>query len=349
MVVDPRNADQVALATRAWVRSNVEGATDAAWLGPLVAATGGMSTFIWFGQLQGSALPHELRAPLAIRVFGDPHEDVALERETGVLGFVAACDFPAPLPLASARASDGDANPVGLPWMVLPHVPGDPLLTVISKAPWGALARLRELAAIQAALHAIPVAGCPLPSTGALVDRWFAHRGPEIEGPDDPRANALLAALRERADVVRHEHPVVCHGDFHPLNVLSRKVGSRWEHVIIDWTDAVVGDRHFDVSRTLALFSVASIAAESRAERMGLRVAAPLLVRTYRRAYESFSPLEPDRLAYWSAAHLLRGWAQITVLHQGGYGMSRADTDAIPLSVADALIARAEQELASVD
>ncbi len=35
--------------------------------------------------------------------------------------------------------------------------------------------------------------------------------------------------------------------------------GAEWEHWIIDWTDATLGDRHFDVARTLALFTVASL------------------------------------------------------------------------------------------
>jgi len=305
-----------------------------------------MTTYIWFGRLHGGDLPEPFRGPLALRVFGDPGEDVTLARERGILDFVAGHGYPAPVPLAAVPSAP--ANPVGLPWMVLPHVPGDPLLSVVAKAPWAAPARLRELAALQAQLHEMPTAGCPLAEDGPLVDRWFARRGSEIEGVATARSRAVFETLRRRAGIVRDEEPVVCHGDFHPLNVLTEHRDGKWHHVIIDWTDAVVGDRHFDVARTLALFGVAAIAASSKAERVGLRVAAPYLTRTYRRAYERDHPLDPDRLRYWTAVHLLRGWAQITHLHEGAYSMARADTEQVSMTVAAALLGRAERAVAAL-
>jgi aminoglycoside phosphotransferase (APT) family kinase protein len=343
---DPKQPGEIADATLRWIRDNVPGGGDASWDGLLTPATGGMSTYIWFGRLRGGDLPESFRGPLALRVFGDPDEDATLERERGILDFVVAHGYPAPTPLAAVPSAE--ANPVGLPWMVLPHVPGDPLATVMVKELLSVPARLRELAELQARLHAMPIAGCPLDDDGPLVDRWFVRRGPEIESVATARSRAVLDTLRRRAGIVRDEEPVVCHGDFHPLNVLSDHRNGTWHHVVIDWTDAVVGDRHFDVARTLALFGVASIAASSTAERVALRVASPHLVRIYRRAYERAHPLDPDRLRYWSAAHLLRGWAQITHLHEGAYSLNRANTDEVSMSVADALLRRAERTVASL-
>jgi aminoglycoside phosphotransferase (APT) family kinase protein len=130
--------------------------------------------------------------------------------------------------------------------------------------------------------------------------------------------------------------------------VLSSRRGKQWHHVVIDWTEAVVGDRHYDVARTLVLFRLAAIAASSPAERIGLRAVAPALVRIYQREYARAHPLETDRLRYWSAAHLLRGWAQITRLHEGAYATTRATTDAIPLSVAELVLSRAEHAASSL-
>ena len=347
MACDPRQADQIAAATLRWVQDNIAGGAGARWVAPLDAADAGMTTFIWFGQLRGEELPTSYRLPIALRVFGTIDEDETLVREHSILGFVAARGFPAPVPLAAIPSGPG--NPVGLPWMVLPRVSGEPLLTVIGQAPWTAPRRLHELADLQARLHAIPVDGCPLPATGALVDRWLARRGPEIRSIANARANTVLSRLEQRADVVRDEQPVVCHGDFHPLNVLSARTAAGWQHVVIDWTEAVVGDRHFDVARTLALFRVAWIAASSPAERLVLRAAGPGLVRIYRRAYQRAAPLERDRLAYWSAAHYLYGWWQITQLHEAAFESTRASVDAVPLSAADAVLALAEREAASLD
>jgi aminoglycoside phosphotransferase (APT) family kinase protein len=287
-----------------------------------------MTTFIWFGQLVGGDLPAAYRRPLALRVFGTVAEDEVLQQEHAVLEFVAARDYPVPVPVAAVPI--GPDNPVGLPWMALPRIEGDPLLTVIGRALWAAPRRLRELAALQVRLHAIPVAGCPLPAQGALVDRWLDRRGPDIAARQDSRANAVLAGLTRQAGIVRDEQPVVCHGDFHPLNVLSRRDDAGWHHVVIDWTDAAVGDRHFDVARTLGLFRLASIAASSAIERTVLRAAGPGLARVYRRAYERGAPLDGDRIRYWTAAHFLWGWWQITQLHDGAFESTRADTESLP-------------------
>ena len=336
----------MAAAAADWVHENVAGGAGAAWLGPLVAADAGMTTFIWFGRLEGDELPAAWREELALRVFGTVEEDEVLQLEHSILGFVAAADYPVPVPLAAVPT--GPQNPVGLPWMVLPRVPGDPLLAVITRAPWAAPARLRELAALQVRLHAIPVSGCPLPAEGALVDRWLERRGPVVTALDNPRANAVFAGLVQHAAVVRDENAVVCHGDFHPLNVLSRRDHAGWHHVVIDWTDAVVGDRHFDVARTLALFRVAWVVGGSAVERSVLKVAGPGLARIYRKAYEREATLDPDRLAYWSAVHFLYGWWQISQLQAGAFEMTRAESDFAPPALADSLLTYAEQALATL-
>jgi aminoglycoside phosphotransferase (APT) family kinase protein len=347
MPCDPTQADAVADAALAWIRAHVPGAPDAAWAGPLEPAAEGFSTFIWFGRLRGVGLDDRWCEPVALRVYGSADDDVVLEREHAILGYVAGHGYPVAVPIVAVPARD-TGNPVGLPWMVLPRIEGRSLLAVISSAPWAAPARLRELAALQARLHAIPVAGCPLAADGALVDRWLGERGPDIEAITSDRARAVLDTLRERAGCVRVEQRVVCHGDFHPLNVLSRRDGSAWRNVVIDWTDATVGDRHFDVARTLALFRVASIAAGSRAERVGLRVGGPARGWPYRRADERSCPLDATRLAYWTAAHYLYGWWQIRQLHEVAFDATRASTQDLPLAVADQVLARAEQAIGRV-
>lgn len=343
---DPRNQAEIAAATLDWVHQHVPGGGGARWVAPLTAADAGLTTFIWFGQLAGDELPAEYRQQLALRVFGTTADDETLQREHSILHFVASFDFPVPVPLAAVPT--GPHNPVGLPWMVLPRVPGDPLLAVIGRAPWAAPRRLRELAELQVHLHSIPVAGCPLPAQGALVDRWISRRGPDITSMQNARASAVLDGLIRSADIVRDEDAVVCHGDFHPLNVLSRSYGAGWHHVVIDWTDAVVGDRHFDVARTIGLFRVASIAASSPIERTVLRAAGPGLARIYRRAYERGAPLDRDRLGYWSAVHFLYGWWQITQLHKGAFEATRAETAAVPQSLADAVLSLAEHAVAAL-
>jgi aminoglycoside phosphotransferase (APT) family kinase protein len=128
---------------------------------------------------------------------------------------------------------------------------------------------------------------------------------------------------------------VVCHGDFHPLNVMVD--GERAS--VIDWTDAGLGPREADVSRTLLLFHIAAIAAGSAVERVALRVAGPRLAGRYRRAYETGAPLDPRRLRAWEALHALHGWSQVRMLHDGA---SSSEPARIPPEVGDFLQARFE-------
>jgi aminoglycoside phosphotransferase (APT) family kinase protein len=187
------------------------------------------------------------------------------------------------------------------------------------------------------------------------VDGWPSATDPEqlvgqrlslphrvaAELGDDELSSALDRASRLRP-IATAGTTVVCHGDFHPLNVVVD--GARAS--VIDWTDAGLGPREADVSRTLLLFHIAAIAASSAIERTALRVAGPRLASRYRRAYEAGAPLDPERLGAWEALHALHGWAQVRMLHAGGFdGESSSDQGRVPVEVGDFLRGRFEAAL----
>ena len=99
---------------------------------------------------------------------------------------------------------------------------------------------------------------CP----GKVPDNWLrlARRLTESGGSGE------LAASLRKIELVRDRlgaaDPVVCHGDFHPLNVLTAPGGSALH--VIDWTNAGVGDRHGDIAWTLLWFEIAAVAAPRR-------------------------------------------------------------------------------------
>ena len=98
----------------------------------------------------------------------------------------------------------------------------------------------------------------------------MAAAGP---APDAVRGlRAAAASLREIErvqDRLEVADPVVCHGDFHPLNVLVAPGGPALH--VIDWTNAGVGDRHGDIAWTLLWFQIAAVAAPRPAERVLMR------------------------------------------------------------------------------
>ena len=331
----------VAAGVTEWVRANVEGAANAAFTGPLEAPSAGMSTFIWFGQLDGlDASAARWRDPLALRMFPSPSDVGVAELEGSILDFVAGHGYPAPRPLASVTAPAASAFPT--PWLVLPRVSGQPMLNATTANPLSARRLIDDLARLQFELHGIDIAGCPAPYSAPLIDQWFARYEQQIRALADPRANRVLDALHTGQRFVADEVPVICHGDFHPLNILSSRDGDRWTHAVIDWTDAMIGDRHYDVARTIALFGLASLAVSNPLERTAARLLGPYAARDYRKAYGRRAALDQRRLDYWTIAHLVRGWAQVRRLDQPADARTAAATQVSP-KVADTMLRRAER------
>ena len=122
---------------------------------------------------------------------------------------------------------------------------------------------------------------------------------------------------------------VVCHGDFHPLNVIVDGEAA----TVIDWTDAGLGDPMGDVARTALLLRVAGVATTAPALRTALRSTAPALSGMYLRAYRQIAPFDPTRFRLWTTLHLLHGWAQVCALHAGLVG-SASERTQIPKALA---------------
>ena len=218
------------------------------------------------------------------------------------------------------------------------------LLNVLVSSPWRFRTLMGELARLQAQVHRTNPEG--FPPGDDLLDRRLALTRDTAERLDhEPLQRALVDV-----EVITHRlcrgPPAVCHGEFHPLNVLIGSAGLQ----LIDWTDAGVGDRHGDVARTLLLFSVAWLASESRSERLALRAMGPLLGRFYRRAYQREIALDKERVALWTPVHLLHGWSQAIGVNEGLFASSEStgSDERIPGSLAGTLQSRFYTALAAV-
>ena len=119
------------------------------------------------------------------------------------------------------------------------RVEGVSMGQVMRARPWTIKRLMRLLADLQAAMHAIRgVAGLPW-QRERLVSKIGEARGLE------PRVReAALRALERMPDGDR-----LCHGDFHPENVLLTSRGP----LVIDWIDATLGNPLADVARTTVL------------------------------------------------------------------------------------------------
>lgn len=122
--------------------------------------------------------------------------------------------------------------------LVFDRVDGQSMLALLVGSPADGARLAVRLADLQVRLHAV-IAPAELPDQADRLRQAIARA-------DLPRS------LRERIEHRLDELPTesyVCHGDFHPGNVMLD--GDR--HAIIDWNDATRGSPAVDVARTTVL------------------------------------------------------------------------------------------------
>jgi len=121
--------------------------------------------------------------------------------------------------------------------IVFERVDGPSMLAQMVTRPWQLRRLARQLAELQAAIHA-----CKAPDLRSLKDET---RG-AIEGAD---VDAGVKEVILRRLELLPDGDSLCHGDFHPANIIMSPRGP----VVIDWTCGRRGDPLADVARTWLL------------------------------------------------------------------------------------------------
>lgn len=214
-----------------------------------------------------------------LRLFREARGAAALEREIGAMRAVAAV-----LPFVPRVLGRFDVD--GRPGIVMERVDGPDLLTLLSRRPWS----VRRFGALTGELHAQLHDVVAPPELPALDDRASAIL------PGLPPAIAE-AARRELASLPAGDR--LCHGDFHPGNVLMSPRGP----VIIDWPGAMRADPLADHARTLLLLRVGAVPPGTPALlRAGALFARGLMRSSYARAYRQRRPVDRGLLRRWTVA-----------------------------------------------
>jgi aminoglycoside phosphotransferase (APT) family kinase protein len=259
---------------------------------PPAVLRGGFDTEIFALRLRGA--PPAFSGPLVLRLSRPHHDPARALREAATQNAVAALGYPAPRVLLSSAEPDA----LGAPFLLMERLPGRPLMEA------GVIGMGAVLAGAQARLHALD----PAPLARALgasgtLDGYLEAEAGRI-------ARAKLDGLRPLLDWLRARRPgdsaaAICHGDFHPQNVL--RDGGRVTGVL-DWPNALVADPVFDVAATLNILSFVppGITSIPVALRWLLRAAQPRLARRYLASYRRQRPVDGARLAYYQVAAGLR-------------------------------------------
>lgn len=167
--------------------------------------------------------------------------------------------------------------------LVYERVVGISMLQDMTAHPWTIFQHARSLADLHATIHKQSITGIP-----SYKDRLRY---------DIKQAELLTEDLRNKALAILEMLPdgkQLCHGDFHPGNVILTKDGP----VVIDWLTARSGSPWTDVARTSILFSVGI---KGGGEQMGpiIRMLVMLYYRMYLKRYRALVADTQDEWKRW--------------------------------------------------
>ena len=266
---------------------------------PPAVLAGGYDTAVYAFQLHGG--PPEWSARLVLRVYRPDTQRRDLPRfEAAVHGCIADAGLPVPRVLLVV---DG-ASELERPFLVMERAPGRNLVGWLASP---AVVRLpRWLAETQLALHAVPPATLERALAAAGIDAKPLRLDAELREVARALDTAALAGLRDGAAWLERQRPAeaslaICHGDFHPLNILAdgRRVTG-----LIDWARVHVAEPEYDVGGTLTLIRDGPLRVPALLEPLA-NAARKLLCAAYLADYRRRRPLDPARLRWYQALRLM--------------------------------------------
>ena len=167
--------------------------------------------------------------------------------------------------------------------LIYERLDGVSMLQDLNARPWMLLKHARSLAELQVKFNQQSITG--LPSYKDRL-RHDIHNTPHLNDGLRNKALLILEALPDGKSV--------CHGDYHPGNVIITKNGS----VVIDWMTASAGNPWADVTRTSLLLSIGAKAAGKQVRPI-IRMIVSLYHRTYLNRYRALNPDTENELNRW--------------------------------------------------
>jgi aminoglycoside phosphotransferase (APT) family kinase protein len=248
--------------------------------GPLIGRGARADVFAW-GEAQ------------ALKLFWKGTNPSGVEGEARLTKMAYEAGLPVP-------AVAGVVTVDGRPGIIYQRIKGPTMLETVLAAPMRQSGPARRAAELHAQMHAIPAPG--LPSQRDRLERNIQRAAVLPQRLRD----AALAALARLPD-----GESLCHGDFHPGNIIIPESGGLERAVVIDWPDASRGSPVADVARTVLLGRHVPLHAPNRALGFCFRIIATRFLSAYLRRYAEFRPLPRSEFIAWqlplAAARLIEG------------------------------------------
>jgi uncharacterized protein (TIGR02172 family) len=159
--------------------------------------------------------------------------------------------------------------------LIYERAAGESMLEMLQRKPWMLFAYARILAGLHVQMH-----GCTFSAEIPAQRDRLRYKIHHARALSDSLKESLLGALESLPEGKR-----VCHGDFHPANVLL----SGDDATVIDWIDASRGTPLADVARTTLILRGAAETKQTT------DIASKVLIKTFHAAYlKEYFRLHPN-------------------------------------------------------
>jgi uncharacterized protein (TIGR02172 family) len=219
---------------------------------------------------------HSWKDGQVLKLFNQGISRSTVEYEANITRLVHATGMPVP----SAGEIIEIDNRFGLEYE---RVEGMTMLQALMKRPWKFPLFARQLAEIQVEMHTCRVPGLP-----SQRDRLELKINRACLLPNDVR-QAALHALAGMPDDDK-----LCHGDFHPGNIVLTSRGP----VVIDWIDASRGSPIMDVARSTLLMGGGALPPGTPVKWL-VRLLRGWSYKIYLKHYFQLSTADRNQLSHW--------------------------------------------------
>lgn len=211
-----------------------------------------------------------------LKLFLDRNRAADAEREAQNTRLVYDAGLPVP-------SIGGTVEVDGRPGIVLEHIEGPSMMEILSSKPWKVIAFARLLAELHIQIHS-----CKVPELPSQRKRLEQH----IRVAAPLRGDVKEAAIRTLERLP--DGDAVCHGDFHPANIIMSARGP----IIIDWLDATRGHPMADLTRTRLLIRLSQLR-HGTGGRLLISLFRALFDTVYVSRYAQIRPTQRQQLQLW--------------------------------------------------
>jgi len=261
---------------------------------PLTQIQEGFETFIYRFRLKN--VKEELNQRLVLRLYPEYYGPEKAVWESSIPNSLADEGYPVP----RAHIICTDKSILGGAFFIMEFLSGKPMMTASKNVP-------ELLGKVHIALHRID----PKPVIKALKKQGFKKNQylfkKTLDNDLNTAKNSELPWVLDIAEWLIKKRPpepkslVICHGDFHPFNILIQEGKITG---VLDWGGTLIADPAMDIANTIKLITIFSkyLPLGSEYESVDWEK----LSRLYLDAYRAQIPLDDTTLDYYGVVRSLR-------------------------------------------